>query len=467
MHSRFAWLVAFTAVLAASAACGDQEGAAGAATEPLDGGGDGPDDLGTRGTVDAASADTFVLDLAPEPPAPPPWVSRDVGAVGAPGRTSSAAGIFFVRASGGEIGGTADAFQFLFQPTAGDAELVAHLSELEAEDPEAKAGLMIRGSLEAGAPYAALLVSKDGRALLQTRASAGAPAETRESAGAAALWVRISRAGSNIRAAVSSDRQEWTEVGQVDLDLPAQALLGLAVAGNGSTRLTTAVFHSVRITSLAPPWIDGDVGDVAIPGSARVAGERAVLTASGSDIGGPSDQFTYLYQPFAGDGEITARVAGFNFSDPNAKVGLMFRAGLAASAAHLSLMLTPLGNVVLRRGSQGAATQSVGGTLGQLPLVWLRMARIGPLLFSSLSADGLTWVVIQRENLAMPPPPMLPLPPLTSVGLALTSRNNSRVASARLDNVVVKSYPPYPVDGGTDGAPDAGAPPDAAGADGP
>src|SRR5438046_2133596 len=59
----------------------------------------------------AADADGPTLDMAPEPPAPPPWTSRDVGAVGRTGRSNAAAGIFFVRGAGAAIGGSDDAFQ--------------------------------------------------------------------------------------------------------------------------------------------------------------------------------------------------------------------------------------------------------------------------------------------------------------------------------------------------------------------
>jgi hypothetical protein len=432
------------------------------APEPGDAGPDAPADLAVRGHIDGAAGDAFMLDGPPDPAAPPPWEMADVGAVQVPGRSNWRAGIFFVRGSGREIGGTEDGFHFLFQTISGDGEIVAHLSEIEAAGPEGRAGLMIRGSREAGAPFAAFLVSRDGRALFQMRATAGAPAESREAIGSAGMWVKLARDGDAIRAAVSANRQDWTEVGQVELALPPRTLLGLAVTAQGAEGRAMGVFHSARVTTVPPPWIDSDVGDVAIPGSARVSDDQVVLTGSGSDIAGPSDQLTYLHQPFAGDGEITARVARFSFPDPNAKVGLMFRAGPAASAAHLSLLLTPQGNLVLRRASAGAVGQAVGGLFRQLPLVWMRMSRIGPELLSYVSPDGVTWLLIHRENLAMPPPPMAPLPPLTSVGLALTSRNNTQVAVARLDNVVVKSYPPYPADAGAgaDASADAGTPAD-------
>jgi hypothetical protein len=445
--------------------CSGEEGTGAPLGHPIDGGRDAPAVLAIP---DARSSDTFMVDAPPEPSAPPPWRSADVGIVGAPGGNRVAAGrIFIVRGGGASTDGSADAFHFLHQPLMGDGEVVAHLAELEAANPDAAAGVMIRQSLEPGAPHLALLFSPDGRGQLQVRTSPGAAREVREVPGPSGAWIKLARAGNTIRAVVSTDGQAWTEVGQIELALPARSLVGVAVTGQATDRVASAVFHSLRISAVFPPWNDSDVGDVAFAGSARLSGETVTLLASGADIAGPSDQFTYLHRPFDGDGEITARVTDLEFPHPETKVGLMFRAGLGAGAAHLSLLFSPVGNSVVRRAVEGTPSSNVRGTFGLLPSPWLRMVRIGPDLYSYLSRDGVSWSLIYREQLAMPAPPLLPLPPLTSVGLAMSARNNARVGAARLDNVVVKSYPPYPPDGGTDAAGADAAEADAAGADAP
>ncbi len=451
---------------------GNEAGAPDAASEPADAGA-GPADGGTRAAIDGPPGDRFMFDVPPpaDPPAPPPWLSRDVGAVGVRGRTSLAAGLFFVRGAGNLAGaGAADAFQFLQQTVPGDGEVVAHLAEIEDPDPAVRAGVMIRGSLDPGAPYFALLRSGEGTGSLQWRSSFGAPTETSTAKLPAGPWLKLVRAGTDLRAFVSPDRQAWTEVGQLAMPFPGPLLLGLAVSGPAPDRLATAVFHSARVTNAPAPWIDSDIGDVAFPGSARMTADRVELIGTGSDIGGTSDQFLYLHRPFAGDGEITAHVVTFAFADPGSKVGLMFRAGPGPGAPHLSLLLTPLGNVLLRRPAPGASTLGVMSTLGQLPQVWLRMTRIGSLVDSYLSPDGVSWQRLRREDLAMTPPGAPPSPPLTSVGLVLSARSNGRVSGARLDKVVVTTYPPYPVDAGPPPLPgvglpvpsDAGAPADAA-----
>src|SRR5262249_26803086 len=62
---------------------------------------------------------------------PIPWLSDDVGAVGATGSASHSAGTFTVRGSGADIWGTADGFRFVYQPLGGDGEIVARVTAVQ------------------------------------------------------------------------------------------------------------------------------------------------------------------------------------------------------------------------------------------------------------------------------------------------------------------------------------------------
>ena len=52
------------------------------------------------------------------------------------------------------------------------------------------------------------------------------------------------------------------------------------------------------------------------------------MRGSGVDIWGVADSFHYAYQPLAGDGSITARVATQQAGDPWSLAGVMIRGGL-------------------------------------------------------------------------------------------------------------------------------------------
>ncbi len=74
---------------------------------------------------------------------PPPWVAQDVGNVGAAGSTSESSGTFTLKGAGADIYGTADAFQFVWQPLSGDGQIVARIVSIQNVNAWAKAGVMI------------------------------------------------------------------------------------------------------------------------------------------------------------------------------------------------------------------------------------------------------------------------------------------------------------------------------------
>src|SRR5262249_39500752 len=82
---------------------------------------------------------------------PTPWAAQDIGSGGAVGSASALNGAFTVRGAGDDIWGTADAFQFVYQPMTGDGTLVARVTGIQFTSAWAKAGLMIRQDLTAGA----------------------------------------------------------------------------------------------------------------------------------------------------------------------------------------------------------------------------------------------------------------------------------------------------------------------------
>src|SRR3990170_5165186 len=78
---------------------------------------------------------------------PSPWVAADIGTPAVAGLTTYASGIFTVAAAGADIWGTSDQFRFVYQPIAGDVEVIARVDSITSADAWSKAGVMIRASL--------------------------------------------------------------------------------------------------------------------------------------------------------------------------------------------------------------------------------------------------------------------------------------------------------------------------------
>src|SRR5512138_2013630 len=80
----------------------------------------------------------------------PPWQWMDIGDVGTPGDVHLAPNTEWnVSGAGSDIWGTADSFFFVYQPLRDGSIANTFLSE-DFTDPFAKAGLMIRQSLDPG-----------------------------------------------------------------------------------------------------------------------------------------------------------------------------------------------------------------------------------------------------------------------------------------------------------------------------
>ncbi len=223
------------------------------------------------------------LLASPEPGASLSWLEQDVGATGVKGTGAQTDTGWIVQGAGADIWGGADAFHFIYVPWEGDVELVARVVNMQKTDPWAKAGLMVRASLEETAPHgfvawtpekgatfirrsaagarsrddshqAMRVVAVNGRPTFQQRGSAGADqAVGAVIAQASPRWLRLVRHGNIFRAFDSGDGATWEWLGTDVLELPKRAFVGLAVSSHDATRLCTAVIEQVSVGT-PQPW---------------------------------------------------------------------------------------------------------------------------------------------------------------------------------------------------------------------
>jgi ABC-type transport system involved in multi-copper enzyme maturation permease subunit len=215
-----------------------------------------------------------------------------------------------------------DQFRFAHQPLAGDGSVIARVASQQASHEWAKAGVIIKQSAEAGAPYAAIMVTPGHGVRLQGNFDT----ELAGSARTAPRWLKLTRAGTSVTGYESDDGIRWSRVGAVDLGpLPRTVEAGVFVASppnyrfirerGGSISGTTlptvgvATFADVSLETAASPrpagparWTEEDVGpppggesaapaDTAAtsgvpPARGRaIAGDTFTVTGSG-DVGG-------------------------------------------------------------------------------------------------------------------------------------------------------------------------------------
>lgn len=175
-----------------------------------------------------------------------PWTKADIGAVGIAGTSTVITTSGNVAGSGADIGGTADAFTFVYRKLTGDGSITAKVNSVSNTNAWAKAGVMIRESLAAGSKHAQMIVSPTSGLAFQRRTATNGTSSSTGSTGAAPYWVRLTRAGSVITAAKSTDGATWTTVGTATISMTANIYMGLVESSHNNAALSTASFSSIK-----------------------------------------------------------------------------------------------------------------------------------------------------------------------------------------------------------------------------
>ncbi len=195
---------------------------------------------------------------------PAPWASADIGAVGAPGGASVSGSTFTVWGSGSDIWNSADEFHYVYRPVTGDVTVTARVTSLQNTDPWAKAGVMIRETLNANSRHASTLVTPSNGVSFQRRTITGSGSSHTTTGGIAAPhWVRITRSGDTFTSHRSADGVTWVQIGTpVTIAMSANVFVGLPMTSHVKSSLGTAVFDNVTVaqSGSAPAAGDGLVG---------------------------------------------------------------------------------------------------------------------------------------------------------------------------------------------------------------
>src|SRR2546427_5320046 len=204
----------------------------------------------------------------------------------------------------------------------------------------------------------------------------------------------------------------------------------LTVTGSsGNLTKTTTIFLTVQsIPTLPSVWSDGDIGAVGLAGSDNYA--NGTFTVAGAGQGTfftSADGFHFVYQSLTGDGTIVARVMSLQGSA--AQAGIMVRETLNAGANHVYVFDYSSAIYMTERTSTGASSsyQSLGS--GALPY-WIKLARSGNVFTMYSSADGVNWLQLGTSQ-------TVSMAQNAYVGLAVSSRTTSSLATANFDNVSI------------------------------
>jgi len=179
------------------------------------------------------------------------------------GFTEGPAGTYTMTARGADIWGTSDEFHFAFKELSGTGAIVAKVENVRNTNDWAKAGVMIRDTLDPGSTHGMMVVSPAQGIAFQRRTEAGNTSDGTTLAGITApQWVKIERdLGGSITASYSSDNVTWTQIGSQVIAMNPPIYIGLVLTSHDASMTGEAAFSSVQITgAVSPQWTHQDIG---------------------------------------------------------------------------------------------------------------------------------------------------------------------------------------------------------------
>jgi hypothetical protein len=172
---------------------------------------------------------------------------------------------------GSDIYETTDEFNFAYKRLSGDGSITVRIDNIEYTNEWAKAGVMIRPSLDAVAQQVDMICAPSNRVEWMYRATTGG-GTTASDTGVNSItiphWVRIRREGNTFIGEHSTDGINWTTTtpgnlssSSTTIQMPNTVYIGLVVTSHVAGQTCQAEFSEVSITgNVTGQWQTADVG---------------------------------------------------------------------------------------------------------------------------------------------------------------------------------------------------------------
>jgi hypothetical protein len=214
--------------------------------------------------------------------APRDWTAENVAELslwfrGLPGSvgsfTEGPAGTYTMTGSGTDIwdvgpgvGEYGDEFHFAYKTLTGAGSITARVMSVQNTNDWAKAGVMIRETLDAGSKHGfACITPSNGVASQGRQDTGGASFNTNQAGITAPHWVKLERTNSgSFIVSHSPNGTAWSPVtGAIpqSITMPATVYIGLALTSHDAALTCQAVFSNVTTTgNVSGQWMNQDIG---------------------------------------------------------------------------------------------------------------------------------------------------------------------------------------------------------------
>jgi hypothetical protein len=171
------------------------------------------------------------------------WTSTDIGDVGTATGSfiDQGGGAFTIVGSGADIWGTADAFHYAHKPLSGDGQITVRVSSLDYTNDWAKAGVMIRETLDANSVHAMMIGRPINLVSFQWRPTTAGNSLNSDSSTVPTppYCLRLVRVGDTFTGYYYSDGK-WVQQGSATIPMTDPVYIGMVVTSHTAGTLCTA-----------------------------------------------------------------------------------------------------------------------------------------------------------------------------------------------------------------------------------
>jgi len=190
----------------------------------------------------------------------------------APAFLETSPGNIVMNGMGTDIWNSADQGRFTYKQLSGDGAIVARVDSLANTNAWAKAGVMIRETLDAGSSWAQVLYGGTNGVRFQARLTTGVAAVSdstiatpEQIAARVPVWVKMERKGNQFNGYYATDAAgtAWTPMAwnPQTITMTADVYIGLAVTSHAAGVVCGARFSSVSTTGkVTGVWQQADIG---------------------------------------------------------------------------------------------------------------------------------------------------------------------------------------------------------------
>ncbi|NLZ05315.1 MAG: hypothetical protein GXY19_09095 [Phycisphaerae bacterium] len=185
----------------------------------------------------------------------------------APDFTETADGQIIMSGIGTDIWSTSDQFRFAYKTLSGDGSITVRVDSVVLSNEWAKAGVMIRETLEASSKHAYVAVTptvSHGVSYQRRPVAGGDSANTDVADIPLPRWVKLTRADNTFTAQQSADGVAWVDIAvspAVTVQMTDTVYIGLAVTSHDAAISTVAEFSNLSTTgSVTGAWQTAEIG---------------------------------------------------------------------------------------------------------------------------------------------------------------------------------------------------------------